>query len=186
MRQLQHFMQMIIYKPHHAVSSYKAEALNQQFYSVFTKKDNNTPIISSLQYPNMPEVIFTEYSYHCGMGSTSETFNQWYRNGTMKSSQMGETRVQYDNYSVSAILNNLEWSLLPKHWQYSRLTLFFKFLHYQDPASHLVCYQNTTLFALHIDSLHVAHSPSTLRLTIHIYNKLPKEFLFQDNYLFTR
>ena len=37
----------------------KAEALNQQFNSVFTKEDNNTPIISSPQYPNMPEVIFT-------------------------------------------------------------------------------------------------------------------------------
>ena len=37
----------------------KAEALNPQFYSVFTKEDNNTPIISSPQYPNMPEVIFT-------------------------------------------------------------------------------------------------------------------------------
>ena len=38
---------------------YKAEALNQQFYSVFTKEDNSTPIISSPQYPNMPEVTFT-------------------------------------------------------------------------------------------------------------------------------
>ena len=37
----------------------KAEALNQQFYSVFTEEDNNTPIISSPQYSIMPEVIFT-------------------------------------------------------------------------------------------------------------------------------
>ena len=34
--------------------------------------------------------------------------------------------------SVTAILNNLEWNLLSKFWQYSRFTLFFKFLH-QDP-----------------------------------------------------
>ena len=37
----------------------KAEALNQQFYSVFTKEDNNTPLISSPQFPNIPDVIFT-------------------------------------------------------------------------------------------------------------------------------
>ena len=30
----------------------KAEALNQQFYSVFTKEDSNTPIIISPQYPD--------------------------------------------------------------------------------------------------------------------------------------
>ena len=34
--------------------------------------------------------------------------------------------------SVTAILNNLEWNLLSKRRQFSRLTLFFKFLH-QDP-----------------------------------------------------
>ena len=31
--------------------------------------------------------------------------------------------------SVTAMLNNLEWNLLSKRWQFSRLTLFFKFLH---------------------------------------------------------
>ena len=34
--------------------------------------------------------------------------------------------------SVTSILNNLEWSTLSKRRQYSRLILFFKFLH-QDP-----------------------------------------------------
>ena len=34
--------------------------------------------------------------------------------------------------SVTAILNNLEWNLLSKRRKFSRLTLFFKFLH-QDP-----------------------------------------------------
>ena len=34
----------------------KAEALNKQFYSVFTKENNNTPVISS-QYPNMTACI---------------------------------------------------------------------------------------------------------------------------------
>ena len=34
----------------------KAETLNQQ---VFTKEDNNTPLISSPQFPNIPDVIFT-------------------------------------------------------------------------------------------------------------------------------
>ena len=37
----------------------KAEALNQQFYSVFTKEDSNIPFISSPQYPNMPNIVFT-------------------------------------------------------------------------------------------------------------------------------
>ena len=37
----------------------KGDALYQQFYSVFTMEDNNTPIISSPQFPNIPDVIFT-------------------------------------------------------------------------------------------------------------------------------
>ena len=57
MSQLQYFMQMMIYRPHQYLK--QKPALNQQFHSVFTKEDNNTPIISSPQYPNMPEVIFT-------------------------------------------------------------------------------------------------------------------------------
>ena len=36
--------------------------------------------------------------------------------------------------SVTAILNNLEWSTLSKRRQHSRLILFFKFLH-QDPPT---------------------------------------------------
>ena len=55
MSQLQHFVDYKL----QTTPVFKAEALSQQFYSVFTKKDNNTPIISSPQYPNMPEVIFT-------------------------------------------------------------------------------------------------------------------------------
>ena len=41
----------------------KAEALiyNQQFYSVFTKEDYNTPLISSPQYPNMLDVANIYY-----------------------------------------------------------------------------------------------------------------------------
>ena len=35
----------------------KAEALSKQFYSVFTKEDNNTLVISSPQYPNMTACI---------------------------------------------------------------------------------------------------------------------------------
>ena len=35
----------------------KAEALNKQFYSIFTKEDNNTPVINSPQYPNMTASI---------------------------------------------------------------------------------------------------------------------------------
>ena len=36
----------------------KAEALNEQFYSVFTREDNNTPVINS-QFPYMSDIIFT-------------------------------------------------------------------------------------------------------------------------------
>ena len=41
----------------------KAEALiyNQQFYSVFTKEDYNTPLIGSPQYPNMLDVANIYY-----------------------------------------------------------------------------------------------------------------------------
>ena len=45
---------------------------------------------------------------------------------------MGEVRVYSMTTSVTAILNNLEWNLLSKRRQFSRLTLFFNFLHY-DP-----------------------------------------------------
>ena len=85
---------------------------------------------------------------------------------------------EYGITSVNAILNNPEWSLLSKRRQCSRLTLFFKFLH-QDPASHLLSSRIPQHYhgALNIDSLHEAHSPSTLHPTIHIYNIFPKEFL---------
>ena len=40
-------------------SASKAEALDKQFYSVFPKEDNNTPVMSSPQYPSMIDIIFT-------------------------------------------------------------------------------------------------------------------------------
>ena len=81
--------------------------------------------------------------------------------------------------SVTAILNNLEWNLQSKHQQFSRLTLFFKFLH-QDPLIIRIPqrYLPSTLthYTRHI------YSSSTLHPTFHIYNILPKEFLSWDNY----
>ena len=82
--------------------------------------------------------------------------------------------------SVTAILNNLKWNLLPKHQQCSRLTLFFQVF-----MPRFTCYQNTAIYYLPstcIDLLYVANSPYTLHPTIHTYNILPKEFLPQDNY----
>ena len=77
--------------------------------------------------------------------------------------------------SVIVILNNLEWSLLSKRWQYSGLTLFFKYLHQDPPGRPVIRIPQLAFSALHIDSLHTAHSPSTLHLTIHIYNIPPSK-----------
>ena len=39
--------------------------------------------------------------------------------------------------SVTAILNNLEWNILSKRRQFSRLTIFFKFLHQDPPVTRI-------------------------------------------------
>ena len=39
--------------------SSKAEALNHQFYSVFTRENNDTPLINFPKYPNMANIEFT-------------------------------------------------------------------------------------------------------------------------------
>ena len=39
--------------------SSKAEVLNQQFYSVFTRENTNIPLVSFLKYPNMANIEFT-------------------------------------------------------------------------------------------------------------------------------
>ena len=39
--------------------SSKAEVLNQQFYSVFTRDNNDIPLVSFLKYPNMANIEFT-------------------------------------------------------------------------------------------------------------------------------
>ena len=39
--------------------SSKAEVLNKQFYSVFTRENNDIPLVSFLKYPNMANNEFT-------------------------------------------------------------------------------------------------------------------------------
>jgi len=39
-------------------ASSKAEVLGEQFFSVFTREDNNIPELTSIQYPSMPNITF--------------------------------------------------------------------------------------------------------------------------------
>ena len=59
--------------------------------------------------------------------------------------------------SVTALLNNLEWNLLSKRRQFSRLSLFFKFLATPKPT----CYQNSTTY---LSSTLTHYSPHTHHL----------------------
>ena len=65
--------------------------------------------------------------------------------------------------SVAAILNNLEWNLLSKRWQFSRLTLFAKFLHQDPPVIRIPQHylpSTLTHYTQHIHHLHCI-PPST-------------------------
>ena len=98
--------------------------------------------------------------------------------------------------SVTAILNNLEWNLLSKHLQYSRLTVFFKFLHQDPPVIRITHYLPSTLthYMWHTHHLHqIPPSTSTTNFqksffprTITDQNNLPDNITISDTlYHFT-
>ena len=92
--------------------------------------------------------------------------------------------------NTSLITANLEWSLLSKHRHYSRLTLFFKFLHQDPPVIRIPQHylpSTLTHYTQHTQHLHyIPPSTSTTYFqksffrTITDWNNLPDNIIKID------
>ena len=84
--------------------------------------------------------------------------------------------------SVTAILNNLKWSLLSKRCQYSRLTLFFKFLHQDPPVIRIPQhYLPSTLTQYTRHTHHLHYIPPSMSTTCFQNSFFPKTITDWNN-----
>ena len=113
----------------------KAEALREQYDSVFTKENlTNLPDIPKSPYGDIPDICFTA----CGIQSQLESIRPDKACGQdqIPTRVLKETATELAPVLASLFQQSFNIGILPSDWKYANITIIFKKGHRADPKNY--------------------------------------------------